>query len=233
MASSMPRARVLLVVVALFGLVALPDRARSQGAPDPSRFESEIHAFETADLSDPPPRGGIIFSGSSSIRLWTTLKEDFAGLPVVNRGFGGSMLPEVTAFLDRIVIPHKPALVVIYCGGNDINAGRSAEQVTADFKALVAVLHDALPLTRIDYISIAPNPARWSQVETVKRANREIAEYVATDSRLAFIDVFPRMLGPDGKPKPDIFVEDQLHMNAAGYAIWTEVIRPYLILRRP
>ena len=211
-------ARVLLAVVALLALVALPARARSQGAPNPSQWESEIHAFETADLSDPPPRGGIIFTGSSSIRLWTTLKEDFPGLPVVNRGFGGSMLP---------------ALVVIYCGGNDINAGRSAEQVTSDFKALVAVLHDALPLTRIDYISIAPNPARWSQVETVKRANRQIADYVATDSRLAFIDVFPRMLGPDGMPKPGIFRDDQLHMNAAGYAIWTEVIRPYLSLRRP
>lgn len=229
----MPRARVLLLVVAVFALLLRPQWARSQDVPDPSRWESEIHAFETADLSDPPPRGGIIFTGSSSIRLWTTLKDDFAGLPVVNRGFGGSMLPEVTAFLNRIVIPHKPALVVVYCGGNDINAGRSAEQVTTDFKALVAVLHDALPLTRIDYISIAPNPARWSQVETVKRANRQIADFIATDSRTAFIDVFPHMLGPDGKPKPDIFVEDQLHMNAAGYAIWAEVVRPYLALRRP
>ena len=229
----MQRSRVLIVVVALLALVALPVRARSQGGPNPSQWESEIHAFEVADLSEPPPRGGIIFTGSSSIRLWTTLKDDFAGLPVVNRGFGGSMLPEVTAFLDRIVVPHKPALVVIYCGGNDINAGRSAEQVTSDFKALVAALHDALPLTRIDYISIAPNPARWSQVETVKRANRQIADYIATDSRLAFIDVFPRMLGPDGKPKPEIFRDDQLHMNAAGYAIWTDVIRPYLAFRRP
>jgi len=229
----MPRPRVPLVLIALVALVALPARVRSQAAPDPSQWESEIHAFETADLSDPPPRGGIIFTGSSSIRLWTTLKEDFPGLPVVNRGFGGSMLPEVTAFLDRIVIPHKPALVVIYCGGNDINAGRSAEQVTADFKALVAALHDALPLTRVDYISIAPNPARWSQMETVKRANRQIADYVASDSRLAFIDVFPRMLGPDGTPKAGIFRDDELHMNAAGYAIWTEVIRPYLTLRRP
>ena len=229
----MQRSRVLIVVVALLALVARPARARSQDGPNPSQWESEIHAFEVADLSEPPPRGGIIFTGSSSIRLWTTLKEDFPGLPVVNRGFGGSMLPEVTAFLDRIVIPHKPALVVVYCGGNDINGGRSAEQVTSDFKALVAALHDALPVTRIDYISIAPNPARWSQVETVKRANRQIADYIATDSRLAFIDVFPRMLGPDGKPKPDIFRDDQLHMNAAGYAIWTDVIRPYLTFRRP
>lgn len=228
----MPRRRALLVLLSLFALVAASPQARTQGGPNPSQWESEIHAFETADLSDPPPRGGIIFTGSSSIRLWTTLTDDFPGLPVINRGFGGSMLPEVTAFLDRIVIPHKPALVVIYCGTNDINAGRSAEQVTADFKALVAALHDALPVTRIDYISIAPNPARWSQVETVKRANRQIAEYVETDPRLAFIDVFPHMLGPDGLPKPDIFRDDQLHMNAAGYAIWTDLIRPYLTLRR-
>jgi lysophospholipase L1-like esterase len=223
----------LLTCVAAFALLAIPAQTQSQDGPNPSRWEAEIRAFEAADASDPPARGGIIFTGSSGIRLWTTLKEDFAGLPVENRGFGGSMLPEVTAFLDRIVIPQKPALVVIYCGGNDINAGRSAEQVTSDFKALVAALHDALPLTRIAYISIAPNPARWAQVDTVRRANRQIAEYIESDSRLAFIDVFPRMLGPDGKPRPDIFREDGLHMNAAGYAIWTEVIRPYLVLRRP
>ena len=213
-------------------LVGFAPAARAQTGPDPSRFESEIRAFEAGDLSNPPPHGGIIFTGSSSIRLWTTLKEDFPGLPVVNRGFGGSMLPEVTAFLDRIVIPHKPALVVVYCGGNDINAGRSADQVVADFKAMVAALHDALPTTRIDYISIAPNPARWAQVERVRKANRGIAEFIESDPRLAFIDVFPRMLGPDGKPRPEIFVEDGLHMNAAGYAIWTEVVRPFLVLRR-
>jgi len=229
------RLPVLLVALLLAPAQAPAPRPASAApeGPDPSRFEADIHAFEVEDMADPPPKGGIIFTGSSSIRMWTSLKEDFAGLPVLNRGFGGSMIPEVTAFLDRIIVPHKPRLVVLYCGGNDINAGRSAEQVTADFKALVAVLHDALPLTRIDYISIAPNPARWSQVETVKRANRQIADYIATDSRLAFIDVFPRMLGPDGMPKPDIFRDDKLHMNAAGYAIWTEVIRPYLALRRP
>ena len=203
------------------------------GGPDPKRWEADIKAFEAADLSDPPVRGGIVFTGSSSIRLWTTLKEDFPGLPVVNRGFGGSMLPEVTAFLERTVTPHRPALVVVYCGANDIDAGRSADQVLADFQALVAKLHDILPITRIDFISIAPNPARWSEVDTVRAANRKIEEYIATDSRLAFINVFPLMLGPDGHPKPDIYVADGLHMNAAGYAIWREAVRPYLALRRP
>ncbi len=221
----------------LLALLVAPSALRAQtpatGCPDPSRWEADIKAFEAADLSDPPVRGGIVFTGSSSIRLWTTLKQDFPGLPVVNRGFGGSMLPEVTAFLERTVTPHRPALVVVYCGGNDIDAGRSADQVLADFQALVAKLHDILPITRIDFISIAPNPARWAEVETVRAANRKIEAYIATDSRLAFINVFPLMLGPDGHPKPDIYVADGLHMNAAGYAIWAEAVRPYLQLRRP
>jgi lysophospholipase L1-like esterase len=160
--------------------------------------------------------------------MWTSLKEDFAGLPVLNRGFGGSMIPEVTAFLDRIIVPHKPRLVVLYCGGNDINAGRSASQVTRDFEALVAKLHDELPTTRLLYISVAPNPARWSQVETVKAVNRAVQWRAESDPRITYVDVFSRMLGSDGRPLPDIFIEDGLHMNAKGYAIWKDVVRPYL-----
>jgi lysophospholipase L1-like esterase len=220
------------VLVVLAGLLTAPCLVLAQDGPNPARWEAEIRAFEAADASDPPPYGGIIFTGSSSIRLWTTLREDFPGLPVLNRGFGGSMLPEVTYFLERTVLPHRPALVVVYCGGNDIHAGRSAPQVFADFQALVAALHTATPTTRIAYISIAPNPARWAEVDTVRAANRAIQAYVETDPRLAYIDVFSRMLGPDGRPKPDIYVEDGLHMNQAGYAIWTEVVRPYLELRR-
>ena len=204
-----------------------PATAAPEG-PDPSRFEADIHAFEMEDMADPPPKGGIIFTGSSSIRMWTSLKEDFAGLPVLNRGFGGSMIPEVTAFLDRMIVPHKPRLVVLYCGGNDINAGRSAAQVTRDFEALVAKLHDELPTTRLLYISVAPNPARWSQVETVKAVNRAVQWRAESDPRITYIDVFSRMLGPDGRPLPDIFIEDGLHMNAKGYAIWTAVVRPFL-----
>src|SRR5215468_3657278 len=105
------RLLVWLTCVAAFALLAIPAQTRSQEGPNPARWEADIRAFEAADASDPPARGGIIFTGSSGVRLWTTLKEDFAGLPVENRGFGGSMLPEVTAFLDRIVIPQKPALV--------------------------------------------------------------------------------------------------------------------------
>ncbi len=226
--------RVRLAISGLCLLLALPAAAaRPREVPDSTRWESEIRAFEDADLANPLPHGGIIFTGSSSIRLWTTLGQDFPGLPVANRGFGGSMIPEVTAVLERIVTPHRPALVVLYCGTNDIDAGRSADQVASDFKAFVKALHDALPLTRIAFISIAPNPARWPQVAVQRAANRAIAEYIATDARLAYIDVFSQMLGPDGLPKPDIYREDQLHMNARGYALWVPIVRPYLALRRP
>ena len=169
-----------------------------------------------------------MFTGSSSIRLWETLATDFPGLPVINRGFGGSQVPDVTAFVERIVTKHRPRQVVIYCGGNDIAAGRSAADVLADTKALVKAIHAKLPETRIAYISVAPNPARWSQVGTVGAVNRAIADWMATDPRLAFIDVFTHMLGADGLPKPDIFVDDRLHMNEKGYAIWRQVVGPFL-----
>jgi lysophospholipase L1-like esterase len=197
-------------------------------AADPARWEADIAAFEALDRVSPPPTDGIVFTGSSSIRLWATLTEDFEGLPVVNRGFGGAQVPEVTAFVDRIVTRHRPRQVVIYCGGNDINAGRSAADVVADTRALVKAIHATLPETRIAYISVAPNPARWSQIDTVRAVNRAIAAWMATDPRLTFIDVFTHMLGADGRPKPDIFVDDRLHMNEKGYAIWREVVRPFL-----
>jgi lysophospholipase L1-like esterase len=197
-------------------------------AASPARWEADIAAFEAQDRESPPPTGGIVFTGSSSIRMWTTLAEDFPDLPVINRGFGGSQVPEVTAFVARVVTKHRPRQVVIYCGGNDINAGRSAADVLADTRTLVRAIHAELPDTRIAYISVAPNPARWSEIETVRAANRAIADWMATDPRLTFIDVFTHMLGADGLPKPDIFVDDRLHMNAKGYAIWREVVRPFL-----
>lgn len=211
----------------LIALLLVPQGAVAEKA-DPSRWEDAIRAFEQSDATAPPPKNGILFIGSSSIRLWTTLAADFPGLPVINRGFGGSQLPEVTAFVGRIVVPYRPRQVVVYCGGNDINSGRSAEQVLADSQALAAAIHAALPATRIAFITIGPAPARWPQIDTVRAANRLVAAWARTDPRLGVIDVFNAMLGADGRPKPDIFVEDQLHMNAKGYAIWRGIVGPHL-----
>jgi lysophospholipase L1-like esterase len=215
--------RLALIVCFAFTVSWADDRPNG-----PEKWEKEITAFEAADRKQAPENGGIVFVGSSSIRLWKTLAEDFPGHRVLNRGFGGSEIADSVYFADRIVIPYAPRMVVMYAGGNDINGGKPPEQVFADFKAFVAKVRAKLPETHIAYISIAGNPARWAQVDKVKAANAEIAGWIAEQPRIKFINVFPHMLGPDGLPKPDIFVEDKLHMNAAGYAIWKEVVAPYL-----
>jgi len=191
-------------------------------------FEKEILAFEASDKTNPPPKDAILFVGSSSIRLWKTLAEDFPQHRVLNRGFGGSQINDSVRYASRIVLPYRPRQIVLYAGGNDINAGKTAEQVFADYREFVRTVHAALPKTSIAYISIAPNPARWAQVDRVRKANGLVEAHTRTDPRLRFINVFPKMLGADGQPRPEIYVSDRLHMNAEGYKIWTGIVGPYL-----
>jgi lysophospholipase L1-like esterase len=210
-------------------LLPIAPRLRAEPAPDPfARWEKEISAFEAKDKQNPPPKNGIVFVGSSSIKKWTTLTEDFPHHQVLNRGFGGSQLGDSVHFADRIVLPYEPRMVVVYSGGNDIHAGKSPEQVFAAFQAFVEKIHAKLPKTEIAYISIAGNPSRWAEVDRVKKANVLIADYIKTQPGLKFIDVFPRMLASDGQPRPEIFVADRLHMNAEGYKLWTKMVGSYL-----
>ncbi len=191
-------------------------------------FEKEILAFEAADKTSPPPKNGVLFIGSSSIRLWKTLRQDLPDHPVFNRGFGGSQIADSIHFAGRIVFPYEPRAIVCYAGGNDINSGKSAERVFADWQTFVQQVHAKLPTTKIAYISIAPNPARWKQIERIRAANALIENHARTDARLSFIDVHPAMMGTDGLPKPDIFVADKLHMNTNGYALWKGVVGAHL-----
>ncbi len=192
------------------------------------RWQKEINAFAKLDAETATPPNPIVFTGSSSIRLWKTLAADFPGLPVMNRGFGGSEVFDSFNYAPLTVLKYRPRHVVMYAGGNDINGGKTPQRVLADFKAFVARVHAALPETRISYISNAPNPKRWHLIDQMREASRLIEAFTKTDPRLQFINVYPHMLGPDGLPKPDIFLADQLHMNAKGYAIWKEVVGPLL-----
>ena len=222
-----PAALLLLLLPA--ARPSAPAAGLSQAPVDPLRFASEIQAFLSSDRTNPPPQRGVVFVGSSSIRLWKTLPNDFPKQKVLNRGFGGSEIADSVRYFDQLVLPAKPRQIVLYAGGNDINAGKSPEQVFADFRAFVEKVQQALPRTRVCYISIAPNPARWTQVDRVRAANALIHNYTAAHrGKLAFIDVFPLMLGTNGLPKPEIFVEDRLHMNEKGYAIWREKVGPFL-----
>jgi lysophospholipase L1-like esterase len=192
------------------------------------RFANEIEAFERSDKTNPPPQNGIEFIGSSSIRKWTSLKRDFPDHPVYNRGFGGSEISDSVNYFDRIVAPYHPRIIVFFAGSNDINGGKTPEQVFEDFKQFANKVRTELPDTRLDYISISTSPSRWKQHEKVIEADRLIRDYISKDSHLDFIDVYPAMLGPDGEPKPNIYVLDRLHMNTKGYAIWKSIVAPYL-----
>lgn len=203
--------------------------ANSLAAHDSSKWEPEIQKFEEADRTSPPPRNGIVFVGSSSIRLWKTLAQDFPGKTVINRGFGGSQLADSINFADRIIIPYAPKQVVIYAGVNDLNAGKSADVVFGDFVALVSKIHRALPRTKVLFVALSTNPSRWAEVERVREVNRRAAQYCSRRDWLTFVDTFSLMLGADGKPLPDIFVADQLHMNDRGYALWRAAIAPHLL----
>lgn len=190
------------------------------------KWAKEMAAFEEQDRKD-PAIGGIVFVGSSSIRLWD-LKKSFPELPALNRGFGGSEIPDSVGHADLLVIRHKPRIVIFYAGDNDIANGRSPQQVANDYKAFVTKVHAALPQTRIAFIGIKPSIQRWALVDKVRAANALVREFAATDDRLGFVDVDGPMLGWDEKPRKDLFVQDGLHMTPAGYELWTVLVRPFL-----
>lgn len=195
----------------------------------PNKFESEIRAFEQQDRQSPPAAGGIVFTGSSSIRLWQGLQQAFSGKPVIPRGFGGSELTDVLHFADRIITPYRPRQVILYCGGNDIaNGGQSAQQTYERFVRLFRHVRTKLPAAQFTYISIAPNPARRKFQPVVDETNRRIRRFLAHRRNTQYVDVGPAMLGTNGQPRGALFTADSLHMNAEGYRVWTAVLRPYL-----
>ncbi len=194
----------------------------------PDQWAADIDKFTAADAAQPPAAGGVVFVGSSSIRFWSTLAEDFPGVPVINRGFGGSEMADSAFYADRIVIPYKPRLVVVYAGENDLASGKAPETVLADFQAFRAKVHAALPATKIIYLSCKVSPSRARVRPQVQAANKLIAADCAADARCTFVDVATPLLDAAGGYRPGLFREDQLHLNPAGYAIWTRVLAPYL-----
>ncbi len=225
--------RILCSVLIVWSVIeggVLVDRACGALAPSSksSQWESAIRDFEAQDKTNPPPKGSIVFVGSSSIRMWKTLPEDFRELPVVNRGFGGSQMIDSIQFADRIVLPYQPRQVVVYAGDNDLAAGKKPEEVAQDYQAFVQKIRAILPETIITYISVKPSPSRWRLRDSVREVNRRIAHLTEGDRRLQFVDVFTPMLGPNGEPRPELFLKDQLHMNRQGYELWTAALRPYL-----
>jgi len=194
-------------------------------------FIGEILEFKKQDVANPPPSNPILFVGSSSFRKWTDVSNYFPGYTILNRGFGGSSFPDVIRYAPDIIYPYHPKQVVIYCGDNDL---ASSDSITADtvferFKVLFDGIRNNLPNENIVFVSIKPSPSRARLMKKMEQANLLIQTYLSIQQRASFADVYHKMLKPDGTVMTDIFLEDNLHMNAKGYAIWQKVIEPYLL----
>ena len=170
----------------------------------------------------------MLFIGSSSIRIWRTA-ESFPRLPVVNRGFGGAHISDMLFYFDDIIPKRKrPACIVFYCGDNDIADGKSPERVLTDYQKFVARVHRKYPRVPFVFIPIKPSLSRWHLWPQMRRANGLVEEYSAGDPTLFYADVVGPMLGSDGRPRKELFIEDGLHLNADGYALWTRILKPIL-----
>lgn len=214
----------ILLIVFLVG----PALAQIEPYTREKDWEKEIGAVLDIDLRQTPPSNAVLFTGSSSIRMWASLRRDFPHLKVINRGFGGSHLEDLVFWAPKIVTPYKPRKIVVYSGENDIEVGQSPENALADFKAFVEYRDRELPGVPIIYISMKPSVLRWAKWPEMKRANELIKAEARKSKRVTFVDISTAMLGSDGKPRPELFLADGLHMNSAGYALWRQILLPYL-----
>ena len=215
------------ICVLLIGFICLNGEVSAQYSP----FYKEIQAFKKLDSIKPPTKNAILLIGSSSFKNWVDVQNYFPLFPIVNRGFGGSSLPDVIRFADDVIFPYEPKQILIYCGENDL---ASADSVTATivfnrFKQLFQIIRDRLPKVPIAYISMKPSPSRERLWPKMIEGNSLIKNYLKKKRNTAFIDVYSKMFDSNGEVLKDIFLKDKLHMNSKGYAIWQKIIAPYLL----
>jgi Lysophospholipase L1 and related esterases len=194
-------------------------------------FWNEIQQFRKQDSVQPPPANAILFVGSSSFTRWIDVQNYFPGYTIINRGFGGSTLLDVLRYEEDVIFKYNPKQILIYCGENDI---ASSDTVTAAtvfnrLKTLFSEIRAVYPEIPIAYISMKPSPSRWNLKDKFMGANNLIEKYLQKQKKAQFINVWKPMLNSNGKPKTELFVEDRLHMNAKGYAIWQKLIQPVLL----
>jgi lysophospholipase L1-like esterase len=222
--------RPALKGVLLFGAAALCliNGANAQTNSLGHRFENAVRLYEAADKTNAPPRNAILLAGDSQFFRWKTVDEDLPGYTIINRGIDSFETSDLLYFADRLVLPYRARLIVLHIGGNDVHAGKSPEQVLADFQALVAKIRAVQPTVTIAFTSLTPGPGRQEEFDRRKAANRVIQDYVATQSGLRFIDLWDAMLTPDGKPRADLWTTDGIHPNHAGYLVRVKMMLPVL-----
>jgi hypothetical protein len=217
--------RVLLLFISM---LALPGSAAAQNAALAERFENKVREYEAGDRANPPPRGAILFAGDSQFYRWKTIREDLPGYTLINRGIDSFQFKDLNRYVDRIVTPYAPRLIVLHVGGNDVHNGRTPAEVLEGFKTFVSLVRAKLPDVPVIFSSITPGPGRWDEAVPRQKANQMVKEYVATRPDLHFVDLWDAMLTAEGQPREELWVEDRVHPNHAGYLIRVERTRPLL-----
>ncbi len=197
-------------------------------AGDIRRFDVEVRRFERQDATNPPPTDAVLFTGSSSIVKWTRLREDFVGLPVLNRGFGGSTWRELNHYFPQLVAKYHPRAVVVYEGDNDLAQGRSVAECVADFEEFRRLMHACLPDVPVAILTVKASPSRRTQRPVQEQLNAEVRRRLEGESGWTVLEVGRVLLDASGEPRPELFETDQLHLRRAGYALWVPVLRPWL-----
>ncbi|MEI6674940.1 MAG: GDSL-type esterase/lipase family protein [Verrucomicrobiota bacterium] len=192
------------------------------------RWEKDIANFEANDKASQPPKGALLFIGSSTIVRWETLAQDFPEHKIINRAFGGNEICDSTHYAERMIFPYDPKMIFLRAGGNDIHSGKTPEQVFADYKDFVAKIRTKLPDIDIAYIGLSPSVARWKNAEKEKALNGMIEAFTRQNPHLKYIATWDITLGSDGQPRPELFVADKLHLNAEGYKLLIDKVRPFL-----
>ncbi len=188
-------------------------------------YEAEVRQLEETINTFPVTTDNVVFYGSSSIRLWTTLAQDFPDFNTINMGFGGSTLAACTWFFERLVVPAAPKSVIFYAGDNDLGDGRHPEEVYAFFCAFADKMRRLLPGVPLCYLSVKISPARWGLSNQIRLTNKLIAREIEQYPDWQYIDTTTPLLGQDGRPRPEFFESDGLHLSSAGYRTWTQVVQ--------
>lgn len=214
----------LLATILVAGAIHAQEAAKR---PDPKRFAKEIEKFVQQDKANPPQKGGIVFTGSSSIRLWKTA-EAFPDLPVLNRGFGGSVANDLGVYFDKIITPYEPRVLLVYTGSNDLNSKLTPEDVLADYTKFLGMVHEKFPATKIIVTSVKTSIKRWDHYASVQKLNVALESWCQDKEWVRWVECTSHLIGSDGKPRAEVFREDKLHLNDKGYAEWNAIIRPIL-----
>jgi lysophospholipase L1-like esterase len=217
---------ILLIGAGVFQPLFSQDSSSGNGK---IRFRSDIEIFLKNDSTSPPPLNSIEFIGSSIFRRWDKLKEQMAPLPVYNRAFGGSRTHEVLFYMDKIVFPYKPRIIVYYCGSNDAGGSVPVAGIVSNIKKFFERVHQQLPETKLFFVSINRSPKRKSMWVAIDSTNAIIKKYCSASSKREFIDVNPVLFDAAGNPRLELYLDDQLHFKDEAYGEFTKIIKPILL----